>query len=153
MDQKCPPSRVLVSCIHSVRDSLRRLHSLLPVLLTKLFRSFLGRTATDAMRSLFLAACGHMTKELCQLHTECKKLGESNSSGLDDVLEEIAKTEQALIMRLNFTPKHFSHLVKLLRHGFTALTECQPLQSLLGPDKARRVDFKGSKRARRSRFR
>ena len=22
------------------------------------------------------------------------------------------------------------------RHGFTALTECQPLQSLLGPDKA-----------------
>ena len=24
VDQKCPPSRVLVSCIHSVRDSLRR---------------------------------------------------------------------------------------------------------------------------------
>lgn len=26
VDQKCPPSRVLVSCIHSVRDSLRRFH-------------------------------------------------------------------------------------------------------------------------------
>ena len=100
VDQKCPPSRVLVSCIHSVRDSLRRLHSLLPTLLTKLFRSFLGRTATDAMRSLFVAACEHMTSELCKLHGECKKLGESNSSGLDDVLEEIAKTEQALIMCL-----------------------------------------------------
>ena len=35
----------------------------------------------------------------CQTrHGECKKLGESTSSGLDDVLEEIAKTEQALIM-------------------------------------------------------
>ena len=31
-------------------------------------------------------------------HGECKKLGESTSGGLDDVLEEIAKTEQALIM-------------------------------------------------------
>jgi len=119
VDQKCPPSRVLVSCIHSVRDSLRRLHSLLPALLTRLFRAFLGRTAMDAMRSLFVTACGQMTSELCKLHGECKKLGESTSSGLDDVLEEIAKTEQALIM-----------------HGFTALTECQPLQSLLGPDKA-----------------
>lgn len=72
----------------------------------------------DAMRSLFGTACSQMTSELCKLHGECKKLGESSSSGLDDVLEEIAKTEQALIM-----------------HGFTALTECQPLQSLLGPDK------------------
>ena len=35
-------------------------------------------------------------------HGECKKLGESSSSGLDDVLEEIAKTEQALIMRLGW---------------------------------------------------
>ena len=34
----------------------------------------------------------------CQRHGECKKLGESTGSGLDDVLEEIAKTEQALIM-------------------------------------------------------
>eukprot|EP00434_Breviolum_minutum_P015160 symbB.v1.2.013371.t2/scaffold943.1/size149931/3 len=126
VDQKCPPSRVLVSCIHSVRDSLRRLHSLLPALLTRLFRAFLGRTAMDAMRSLFVTACGQMTSELCKLHGECKKLGESTSSGLDDVLEEIAKTEQALIM-----------------HGFTALTECQPLQSLLGPDKAQTTRSKG----------
>ncbi|CAK9113999.1 Vacuolar protein sorting-associated protein 51 homolog (Protein fat-free homolog) [Durusdinium trenchii] len=118
VDQKVPPSRVLVSCIHSVRDSLRRLHSLLPALLTRLFRSFLTRTAMDAMRSLFATACSQMTSELCKLHGECKNLGESSSSGLDDVLEEIAKTEQALIM-----------------NGFTALTECQPLQSLLGPDK------------------
>eukprot|EP00913_Durusdinium_trenchii_P014043 g13184.t1 len=122
VDQKVPPSRVLVSCIHSVRDSLRRLHSLLPALLTRLFRSFLTRTAMDAMRSLFATACSQMTSELCKLHGECKNLGESSSSGLDDVLEEIAKTEQALIM-----------------NGFTALTECQPLQSLLGPDKRRAV--------------
>jgi len=118
VDKKCPPTRVLVSCIHSVRDSLRRLHSLLPALLTRLFRAFLGRTAMDAMKALFSTACSGMLVEMCKLHKECKKLGESSSSGLDDVLEEIAKTEQALIM-----------------HGFTALTECQPLQSLLGPDK------------------
>ncbi|CAK9100016.1 unnamed protein product [Durusdinium trenchii] len=134
VDQKVPPSRVLVSCIHSVRDSLRRLHSLLPALLTRLFRSFLTRTAMDAMRSLFATACSQMTSELCKLsaypvrssreHGECKNLGESSSSGLDDVLEEIAKTEQALIM-----------------NGFTALTECQPLQSLLGPDKAESEHF------------
>ncbi|OLQ06779.1 Lon protease-like, mitochondrial [Symbiodinium microadriaticum] len=118
VDKKCPPTRVLVSCIHSVRDSLRRLHSLLPALLTRLFRAFLGRTAMDAMKALFATACSAMLTEMCKLHQECKKLGESSSSGLDDVLEEIAKTEQSVIM-----------------HGFTALTECQPLQSLLGPDK------------------
>ncbi|CAE7248166.1 vps51 [Symbiodinium sp. CCMP2592] len=118
VDKKCPPTRVLVSCIHSVRDSLRRLHSLLPALLTRLFRAFLGRTAMDAMKALFATACSAMLTEMCKLHQECKKLGESSSSGLDDVLEEIAKTEQSVIM-----------------HGFTSLTECQPLQSLLGPDK------------------
>eukprot|EP00439_Symbiodinium_sp_Y106_P022120 s5729_g2.t1 len=122
VDKKCPPTRVLVSCIHSVRDSLRRLHSLLPALLTRLFRAFLGRTAMDAMKALFATACSAMLTEMCKLHQECKKLGESSSSGLDDVLEEIAKTEQSVIM-----------------HGFTSLTECQPLQSLLGPDKDRRA--------------
>ncbi|CAJ1429526.1 unnamed protein product [Effrenium voratum] len=120
VEGKCPPSRVLVSCIHSVRDSLRRLHSLLPALLTKLFRAFLSRTAMDAMKALFATACSEMLTELCKLHGECKRLGESSSSGLDDVLEEIARTEQNLI-----------------KHGFKALTECQPLLSLLGPDKAR----------------
>jgi len=70
------------------------------------------------MKALFATACSAMLTEMCKLHQECKKLGESSSSGLDDVLEEIAKTEQSVIM-----------------HGFTSLTECQPLQSLLGPDK------------------
>lgn len=40
------------------------------------------------------------------------------NSGLDDVLEEVARTEQSLIM-----------------HGFTALTDCQPLLNLLGSDR------------------
>lgn len=53
VERKCPPTRVLVSCIHSVRDSLRRLHAVLPSLLTKLFKSFLSRTAMDAMKALF----------------------------------------------------------------------------------------------------
>ncbi|CAE8621202.1 unnamed protein product, partial [Polarella glacialis] len=99
-------------------DSLRRLHSLLPTLLTKLFRVFLSRTAMDAMKALFAAAASLLVIDLCKLHQECNRLQESANSGLDDVLEEIAKTEQSLIM-----------------HGFTALTECQPLLSLLGSDK------------------
>eukprot|EP00930_Biecheleria_cincta_P047222 TRINITY_DN32685_c0_g1_i1.p1 TRINITY_DN32685_c0_g1~~TRINITY_DN32685_c0_g1_i1.p1 ORF type:complete len:806 (+),score=182.86 TRINITY_DN32685_c0_g1_i1:36-2420(+) len=118
VDKKCPPTRVLVTSIHAVRDSLRRLHSLLPTLLTKLFKSFLSRTAMDAMKSLFAEAARAMLVELCKLHGDCKGLQESANSGLDDVLEEIAKTEQTVIM-----------------HAFNALTESQPLQSLLGSDK------------------
>jgi hypothetical protein len=73
----------------------------------------------DAMKALFSGAASKLVFDLCQLHEDAKRLQESANSGLDDVLEEIAKTEQSLIM-----------------HGFTALTECQPLRSLLGSDKA-----------------
>eukprot|EP00931_Biecheleriopsis_adriatica_P049765 TRINITY_DN28796_c0_g1_i1.p1 TRINITY_DN28796_c0_g1~~TRINITY_DN28796_c0_g1_i1.p1 ORF type:complete len:823 (-),score=232.89 TRINITY_DN28796_c0_g1_i1:90-2513(-) len=118
VDKKCPPTRVLVSCIHSVRDSLRRLHSLLPQLLTKLFRTFLTRTAMDAMKALFTSACKMLVVDLCKLHADCKSLQESPNSGLDDVLEEIAKTEESLMV-----------------HVFNALTECEPLKNLVGTDK------------------
>merc|ERR1719253_50504 len=118
VEARCPPSRVLVSCVHAVRDSLRRLHCVLPRLLNRLFMAFLSRTAHTAMKSLFLTAAASVVTELTALHGQCKRLQESKNSGLDDVLEEIAKTEQSLIMS-----------------SFTALTDCQPLLSLLGSDK------------------
>merc|ERR1719409_2717730 len=114
----CPPTRVVVSCIHSVRDALRRLHSLMPRLLMKLFLQFLSHLSQSVMKVLFANAAAALVKDLVRLEVGCKRLQESKSSGLDDVLEEISKTEQSLIM-----------------HGFSALTECQPLLTLLGSDK------------------
>lgn len=116
---RCVPTQVLVSCINSVRDALRRLHALLPQLLKRLFTAFLGRITNNAMRSLFSDATSALVSELCRLHGECRRLEEANSSGREDVLEEIAKMEQCFIM-----------------HILTALSECQPLLTLLGTDRA-----------------
>jgi len=122
VEQKCPPTRVLVSCIHSVRDALRRLHSVMPRLLTKLFKGFQNSIAHDAMKSLFCGASSALVGDIIRLHGECKRLQGSANSSLDEILastlEEIVKTEQNMIM-----------------HGFTALTDCQPLLNLLGSDK------------------
>jgi hypothetical protein len=122
VEQKCPPTRVLVSCIHSVRDALRRLHSMMPRLLTKLFKTFQNSIAHDAMKALFSSASSALVADLLRLHGECKRLQGSVNSSLDEILEstleEIVKTEQNMIM-----------------HGFTALTDCQPLLNLLGSDK------------------
>eukprot|EP00928_Gymnodinium_smaydae_P073276 TRINITY_DN56512_c0_g1_i1.p1 TRINITY_DN56512_c0_g1~~TRINITY_DN56512_c0_g1_i1.p1 ORF type:complete len:832 (-),score=218.84 TRINITY_DN56512_c0_g1_i1:147-2642(-) len=117
--RRCPPTRVLVSCVHCVRDALRRLHPLFPQLLSKLFMAFLSRVAHDAMRALFADASAGLVADLRLLHGECMRLQESKSSGLDEVLEEISRTEQSIIM-----------------HGFTALTDCTPLLSLLGSTRA-----------------
>lgn len=119
MEERCSPTRVLVSCIHAVRDALRRLHSLQPKLLTRIFMGFLSRISTDAMRSLFATGASSMVGHLRRLHGECQRLQEAKSAGLDEVLEEIVKTEQNMIM-----------------HCFTALTDCQPLLNLLGSDRA-----------------
>mmetsp|Transcript_148711 Transcript_148711/g.262599 ORF Transcript_148711/g.262599 Transcript_148711/m.262599 type:complete len:829 (+) Transcript_148711:115-2601(+) len=118
VELKCPPTRVLVSCIHSVRDALRRLHSMLPKLMTKLFMGFLERIANNAMQALFATGAAGMVADLGRLHGECKRLQASKNKGLDDVLEEIEKIERNMIM-----------------HGFTALTDCQLLNNLLCSDK------------------
>jgi len=112
------PTRVLVACVHSVRDAVRRLYTMHPALLTKIFMEFLGSTASNAMKRLFTDASSALVVNLHHLHGECKRL-QSNDSGLDDVLEEIVKTEESMIMQ-----------------GFTALSDCQPLMSLLGSDQA-----------------
>merc|ERR1719464_1942491 len=78
----------------------------------------MSRMALSAMKAMFQVASAHLVAELCRLHGECKRLQESKDSGLDDVLEEIAKTEQSLLM-----------------HGFQALVDCQPLLHLLGSDR------------------
>jgi hypothetical protein len=111
------PTRVLVACVHSVRDAVRRLYTMHPSLLTKIFMEFLASTASNAMKRLFADATSALVADLRSLHGECKRLQESNDSGLDDVLEQIVKTEESMIM-----------------HGFTALSDCQPLMSLLGSD-------------------
>jgi len=123
IEQKRPPIRVLVSCMHSIRDAMIRLHSSLPELLTQLCLAAVGRFASSAMRSAFADAASSLVQELCKLHGECKRLqesgnsGQSENSGLNEVLEQIAKSEHALLMT-----------------AFTALTKCQPLVTMLGSD-------------------
>jgi len=67
------------------------------------------------MRGIFAETAAFLVTTLTELHADCKRLQESSSSGLDDVLEQIAKTEQGL-----------------LKHIFGALLDCQPLLSLPG---------------------
>eukprot|EP00927_Polykrikos_kofoidii_P059742 TRINITY_DN54879_c0_g1_i1.p1 TRINITY_DN54879_c0_g1~~TRINITY_DN54879_c0_g1_i1.p1 ORF type:complete len:828 (+),score=179.60 TRINITY_DN54879_c0_g1_i1:78-2561(+) len=121
---KCPSTQVLVSSVNAVRDVLRRLHTLLPQILKQLFMAFLDRVTTGAMNVLFADASSALVGELRRLHGECRRLelssiGEAvGEDGQDDVLEEIAKMEQAVIM-----------------HILTALSETQPLLALLGSDR------------------
>eukprot|EP00929_Paragymnodinium_shiwhaense_P054009 TRINITY_DN27078_c0_g1_i1.p1 TRINITY_DN27078_c0_g1~~TRINITY_DN27078_c0_g1_i1.p1 ORF type:complete len:849 (+),score=238.17 TRINITY_DN27078_c0_g1_i1:224-2770(+) len=131
VEQKYPPTRVLVWCIDSLRDALRRLNESMPQLLKQLFMSFLGKIAGNAAKSLFSASTVALVTELRKLHAECeriatlppKKSAPDNSdenetqATQEEVLEAIAKSEQALIM-----------------HAFTALTESQPLLGLLTGD-------------------
>merc|ERR1719247_3523261 len=74
------------------------------------------------MKALFSSAASSLVADLIRLHGECKRLQGSANSSLDEILEstleEIVKTEQSMIM-----------------HGFSALTDCQPLLTLLGSDK------------------
>jgi hypothetical protein len=90
----------------------------MPRLLTRLFTAFLNRTATSAMKALFERAASSLVAGLQGLHSQCNALQESSNSGVDDVLEEIARTEQSVIMSC-----------------FSALSDCQPLLSLLGSDR------------------
>jgi len=113
-----PPVRVLVSCVHSVRDALRRAHAAMPEPVSKTFMAFLALTADAALRWTFADASSRLVSALSALHADCKRLQESASSGLDDVLEQIAMAEQAL-----------------LKQSFGALLDSQPLLKLLGPDR------------------
>jgi hypothetical protein len=118
--EKCKPqARVLVSCVDSVKDALRRLHSLMPRLLTKLFTSFLGRIACTTVKSLFSAAATAAIADLQKLHGTCKALQESKNVNLDAFHEVVVNTEGSV-----------------LSHGFTALEDCQPLLGLLGSERA-----------------
>jgi len=110
---KCPPTRVLVACVRSVRDSLQQMSSILPRSSTKVLTAFLNNTASKALVTLFSEAAAQLVGELVKLEAVCTQLQMARSPGLDAVLDEIAKTEQAVIM-----------------HGFQALAECQPLLEL-----------------------
>merc|ERR1712048_1057781 len=70
------------------------------------------------MKALFSDAVVTLVSDLRQLHCECRRLLNTNS-GCDDVLEEISKTEQRMMMR-----------------AFTALTESEPLLGLLNSDRS-----------------
>jgi len=110
---KCPPTRVLVACILAVKDILQPINSTLPRQTTKIFTTFLNSIASKALVALFAEAASHLVSELLKLEGVCRDLQTARSSGLDAVLDEIAKTEQAIIM-----------------HGFQPLAECQPLLEL-----------------------
>eukprot|EP00929_Paragymnodinium_shiwhaense_P069340 TRINITY_DN34984_c0_g1_i1.p1 TRINITY_DN34984_c0_g1~~TRINITY_DN34984_c0_g1_i1.p1 ORF type:complete len:794 (-),score=181.58 TRINITY_DN34984_c0_g1_i1:347-2728(-) len=121
IEMKCPPTRVLVSCIHAVRDALRRLHEVLPELIAEAFSDFLKAMAQMAMKSLFEDVCTLLLQDVKELYTECERLRESKSTEnvLGDVLNEVSQAEHRIVMR-----------------AFEALSDCQPLLSLLGSDKA-----------------
>jgi len=113
IEQNCPSTRVLVSCVHLLRDGLRRLHLSIPAQLTRIFTDFLCRTASCKLRGTFAEAATATVQEFINLHAKC-----SNAS-LDGVLEQIAKTEQVVMMRY-----------------FRVLTDCQALLSLLNFERA-----------------
>lgn len=133
VQEKRVSTRVLVSCVHSVRDAMRRLHTLMPLMVTELVSAFLLRVASFATRVIFVEAASALASELLALHGRCKGLQESSAAaggpasanaGLDEVLEQIARTEHTMIM-----------------NTFTALTTCQPLCAMLGPDRPSREQF------------
>lgn len=115
---KRPPTQELVSCIHFLRDCMKpRLHALVPRRLTLLFTDFMSRVARSAMEAVFQEAAAHLVVDLCCLHDKCKNLKESKDCGLDQGMEEIAKTEQSVLM-----------------HVIQALNDCQPLLDLVRSD-------------------
>mmetsp|Transcript_72170 Transcript_72170/g.182553 ORF Transcript_72170/g.182553 Transcript_72170/m.182553 type:complete len:689 (+) Transcript_72170:2-2068(+) len=125
---KCPPTRVLVTCMHSLRNALQPLRSRLPRLLSKLFVQFMNDVANSAVEGLFAAAAALSVSDLARLHGECHSLdksvmkeqgaeGQEQRGPCIDIMEDVARSEHALIMS-----------------GFTALTECQPLLALLETD-------------------
>jgi len=90
----------------------------MPELINTLFIAFLLRTATLSLRGTFASSAAFIVTVLRDLHGDCKRLQESTNSGLDDVLEQIARAEQLMLMNC-----------------FSSLTECRPLLDLLGQDK------------------
>jgi len=117
----CPPTTVLVTCVHSLREALRRIHSLLPRLLTKLFTVFLSRTTQLALKSLFATAAQGTVTDLVKLHGACRSLQDSKSVNIDALMEEITSTERSMTSR-----------------GSAALNESSPLFDLLGSDEIAR---------------
>mmetsp|Transcript_76643 Transcript_76643/g.151628 ORF Transcript_76643/g.151628 Transcript_76643/m.151628 type:complete len:783 (+) Transcript_76643:94-2442(+) len=113
-----PPTQELVSCIHFLRDSMKpRLHALVPELLTALFTDFMSQMARCAMKTVFQEAAAHLIVDLCCLHDKCKHLEESKDCVLDQGMEEIARTEQSVLM-----------------HVVEALNDCEPLLRLVSSD-------------------
>jgi len=115
--QRCPPTRVLVSCVHNLHDALLRLQARLPQLTSELFLQFRVRLSNNAVDTLFAAAASATLHDLARLHDECGRVEESDDSDLTGVFEDIARTEKSLIM-----------------NGWIALSECQPLLSLVDID-------------------
>lgn len=122
VEQKCPPTKTLVSCVHAVRDAMAPLSARLPRLLPKLFVQLLTNVANKAMETLFANAAADTVLGLLRLHGECIRLEGAEDGGLSAILDEITKTEQGLIM-----------------NSLKALTECQPLLGLLEADQTQFV--------------
>lgn len=117
VERNSPPTRILVSCIQDLLANVQRLNTLLPRL-AKLFASFCLRIATGAATVLFSDAASQLVSSLCRLHAECTQLERDSCCDLDEVLQQIARTEQTLIMC-----------------NFTAVSDSQPLLGLLGSDR------------------
>jgi len=116
----CPSTSTLVTCVHTVRDGLRRLAALMPRLLTKLYTSFLGRVAKNAVEALFTKAALAGLDELSRLRQTCLAQ-QDESSDATDLLEQSTKTEQ-----------------ELMSLCLSSLNDMQPLRELIGEDKTTR---------------
>eukprot|EP00419_Tripos_fusus_P047127 CAMPEP_0172823776 /NCGR_PEP_ID=MMETSP1075-20121228/17557_1 /TAXON_ID=2916 /ORGANISM="Ceratium fusus, Strain PA161109" /LENGTH=813 /DNA_ID=CAMNT_0013664951 /DNA_START=84 /DNA_END=2522 /DNA_ORIENTATION=- len=117
VERNSPPTRVLVACMQDILDGVQRLSTPFPRL-AKLLASFCRRVATGAATVVFSDAASQLVSSLCRLHAECTQLERDNSCDLDELLQQIARTEQTLIMC-----------------SFTAVSDCQPLFGLLGSDR------------------
>jgi len=109
-----PPAQVVVSSLECCRNALSPLKDLLPSAISPLLRNFLQSVALDSLAGFFQKANDTVMSELDVLRGHCAALEEQPDITSKEILETIAKTEQALLVA-----------------AFTALSGSQPLLSLL----------------------
>eukprot|EP00928_Gymnodinium_smaydae_P008073 TRINITY_DN12911_c0_g3_i2.p1 TRINITY_DN12911_c0_g3~~TRINITY_DN12911_c0_g3_i2.p1 ORF type:complete len:806 (+),score=173.53 TRINITY_DN12911_c0_g3_i2:60-2477(+) len=120
-----PEAEVIAGCVHSLKESLRRLHSLMPRLLTRLFTAFLGRVASNFVRQVYDEAREAFANAVAHLHDACQRRRdvEDTSSGAataaEATLEDVATTERSLWACAS-----------------AALDDCGPITKMVSTDKA-----------------
>jgi len=131
-----PPTRVLVACLHFLRDSCQKLHSQLPSLLTDIFRDFFLGVARACVQQHAKRICAVVLSELPKLEVESSRLQAQKAAGLDEAIVHTAAAEEAISMHVFDVIVEGRLLAVLFRHDPRACsdftqelqTQCRVLQ-------------------------